>query len=349
MRCDRQKVAWKDSGEAGAGFPSALGTYRYRHSDLTLSSTFPLPELPSLPPACSNAKTDIEICLAGRAPALSDAPPPFLTLTGSSGTDWASCTKFRDAYVLRFHGLADFSVRADGARIACAQRRGARRPTLRHLLLDYVLPMTVNLRGREVLHAAAVLTPAGACAFLGPTGTGKSTLAASFHRTGYPVISDDGLLLTDTNHRIAALPTYPGLRLWRDAIRALYGNAPSTRPVTHYNAKQRSVLDDGTASFPAGPLPLAALYLLTRRNQASGRRGAARRPSIAPLPAREAVMALVESAFRLDVTDRAMMRRQFDFLSRVAAEVSVKRLVVPDRLRDVPLARAAVLNDLTLR
>ena len=66
-------------------------------------------------------------------------------------------------------------------------------------------------RSRLVLQAGAIDTPLGAIALLGRTGIGKSTLAASLARAGFPLIADDFLLLRDD---IVAVPSYPGLRLW---------------------------------------------------------------------------------------------------------------------------------------
>ena len=51
------------------------------------------------------------------------------------------------------------------------------------------------MHGRKALHASAVLTPAGVCAFAGPAGMGKSTLAvhlaAWLHDLGHRVVLAD--------------------------------------------------------------------------------------------------------------------------------------------------------------
>ena len=57
-------------------------------------------------------------------------------------------------------------------------------------------------------------------------------------------------------------------------------------------------------------------------------------------------MALVTCAFRLDVTDRAMITRQLEFLERVAACVPVRRLHVPNTLAVLPAVRAVILADI---
>ena len=53
------------------------------------------------------------------------------------------------------------------------------------------------------------------------------------------------------------------------------------------------------------------------------------------------------SAYRFDITDTAMLKRQFYFLARVAEQVPVKRLVMPDDFSALAEVRQAVLRDLS--
>jgi len=63
----------------------------------------------------------------------------------------------------------------------------------------------------------------------------------------------------------------------------------------------------------------------------------------------DALIGLVRAAYRLDITDRAMLRRQFQFLSRVAERVLVKRLIMPNAFSALSDVREAVLHDLSHR
>jgi hypothetical protein len=67
-----------------------------------------------------------------------------------------------------------------------------------------VLPMAVQLGGREVLHASAVGTAAGVVGFCAPSMTGKSTLAYQLSRRGYGLWSDDALAIDTTGTAIKA-------------------------------------------------------------------------------------------------------------------------------------------------
>jgi hypothetical protein len=69
-----------------------------------------------------------------------------------------------------------------------------------------VLPMAVQLGGREVLHASAVVAAAGVVGFCAVSMTGKSTLAYALSQRGYGLWGDDALAFDTTGTSIDALP-----------------------------------------------------------------------------------------------------------------------------------------------
>src|SRR5205807_10064457 len=128
--------------------------------------------------------------------------------------------------------------------------------TLKHLLLDQVLPLLLSQQGKLVLHASAVAGPGGALAFTGPSGHGKSTLAASFSTNGYELLTDDCLMVEDRNGSIFGTPLYPSLRLYPEVIRTLFPKQPASTPVTHYSSKQRLGLEHSIFRFQVQPVRL---------------------------------------------------------------------------------------------
>jgi len=270
-------------------------------------------------------------------------PQWYLRLRLPGGKTWFRSGKLANSYVLSFPGLADFVVDRSGSQIVCCNAsRDATIRTIRHLLIDQVLPLIVNLRGHEALHATAVATQRGICAFTGATGTGKSTLAGSFVLAGYPLVSDDCLAMAERK-TIVALPGYPGLRLWDDSIRGIGAPLQNSKPVAHYTVKSRWSRHASTNDFHSKPQRLARVYLLKR---ARSRRDSTR-IAIRPLAPAEALIGLIKVAYRFDITDPAMLERQFHFLSRVAEQVPVKRLVMPDDFSALADVRQAVLRDLS--
>ncbi|THJ19566.1 MAG: hypothetical protein CAF44_014950 [Nitrospira sp. CG24D] len=321
---------------------SAAGYRVYGH---LLSCTEALPELEPVSAHEAVARPDIEVRWVD-GPDRFDLPLSwFLTIPSTDNTPWMLCGKCSDGYVLRFPDLADFCVDRSGQRILCAPTATTPRPTVRHLLLDQVLPLALNQRGCEALHATAVVTAQGACAFVGPTGSGKSTLAASFALLGAPVLSDDCLLIEEQPSGIVAFPGYPGVRLWNDTVEALFSGQNRSVPVAHYTTKRRMAFDAESGQFSSAPAPLSRIYILLP--DSPSRLCDDSFPSlITPLAPRDVLMALIGSAFRLDITDRHMMVRQLQFFARVHARIPVRGLTLPDSYEALPAVCTAIVQDL---
>lgn len=115
-------------------------------------------------------------------------------------------------------------------------------------------------RGRLILHASAVESDQGAVVFVGPSGVGKSTLAAGFMQAGYPILTEDlcaiGLLPGD---RPQMFPAFAQIRLWRDVVEKLGYDRESMRPVWHKQDKYTVPIED---RLPTQPIPINAIYLL---------------------------------------------------------------------------------------
>jgi len=316
----------------------ARHTHRYRVCGLHIGSAIPFPELPAVSDAGGEFSPDIELEVGSNF-SLEDSREIVLTMEQPDGSPWLTCTRTHEGYRFHFPELADFLIDRQGRHVTFVAQPKTAPETIRHLFLDQVIPPLLNLRGREALHASAIQTASGACAFIGPSGRGKSTLAAAFHMAGYPVLSDDCLLLKDDPDRVLVEPAYPGLRLWDDGLEVVLGNTRSTLPVSHYTSKRRVSMRE---SDVMGCLPLRRVYLLVGYEEGDP----LTYPLIEPLSMRDAFMALVECAFRLDLTDQAMILRQMRVLERVAKEVPVKRLRIPEALGMLPAARELILQDL---
>jgi hypothetical protein len=313
----------------------------YTVCGLTIASEF---ELPELVVADGHAGPKLLVRLS-RPRARSDPHTDwFITWKFPDGQLWLSCGKVEGGYLLSFPDLADFRVDSNGREVVCHPGSDTPADTLRHLLLDQVLPLILNLRGREALHATSVLTPFGVCAFAGRAGAGKSTLAADFMRAGFPVLSDDCLGLERCGYEICVTPSYPGVRIWDDTRRALFGDATEGPSVAHYTSKSRVLPDERLRALPADPQPLTRVYSLI--GPVTGEGSNARDSKIESLGFGASLMELIKFAFRLDITDRAMLQRQFRFFEQVAGSVTVRRLRVHPGFSSLGAVRAAILADM---
>ena len=211
-----------------------------------------------------------------------------------------------DTYMLRFSNMADFVIAMGPQKIGVWAAPGTSMETLRHLLLDQVLPRVLAQQGRVVLHAGSVKIGDEVIAFVGETGSGKSTLTASFHAANYPLLSDDCLLLTPSEDSTLCLPTYPCIRLWPEAIDNLYAQAPQISPMAHYSNKQR-LISDTDAEYNSLQSCLTAIYLLASEPSIDNNNIIHNR-----LSSSEACIEIIRNSFHLDPTNRLLGSAAFE-------------------------------------
>lgn len=98
---------------------------------------------------------------------------------------------------------------------------GAERAEIEDVWVRSVLPLVVQARGTQVLHASAVRGRSGVVALCGTSTAGKSTLAAGLMRRGRAIVADDALAF-DVDDGEAVASTLPFLlRLRPDSAASL--------------------------------------------------------------------------------------------------------------------------------
>ena len=246
----------------------------------------------------------------------------------ADGGVWLEAGAIRGGYLLRYPGLIDFHL-SDAGRCVDAYPHADTPPTtVRHLFLAQVWPVLLSLRGHIVLHASAIRIGDRAVAFVGHTGQGKSTLAASFNREGYALVTDDILVLEWADDVVRAVPSYPEQRLWSDSADALTDAPETLHNVAHYTNKKALHLPLEERSFVERPVPLAAIFWL-EGTSGEVEASAAEEVSTMPLSLSEAYVALLDQVFRLDFSDQTRMRREVKQLTKLVHNVPVFRLRYP--------------------
>jgi len=301
----------------------------YRLADLTFDSEVPLPEVPSV--GTGTAECGLRVGAETR----SETCDWRHRLRDDSGATTLAWARRDDEIRLGFPGLAEFAIRDDASTIEIHTDPETPEVTLRHLVLDQVLPRVLSLRGRLVLHAGAVATPFGASLFLGDSGSGKSTLCAGFARAGHALLSDDSVVLRrSTAGAYEALPTYPGLRLWPASRARLIGNA-SGETVAHYTFKERFV-----------PTDLRAVEATAARRCFVLAESFGPDVTVEPLSPREAFLTLVRQSFVGELHDAGSAAALFERIAQVTESLSFRRLRYPREFSSLPEVQRAVLSDL---
>lgn len=282
----------------------------YRFAGLILSADFPVPELPR-----ATGRAVLRVSLGTRQ--RRDGRHSWRHVWRlPDRRAWMRVARMTRGHLVQFPGYAEFEV--SPAAIVCHPRAGVPIATVRHLLLDQLLPAILTSRARLVLHASAVAIRGGAIGFLGTAGVGKSTVAAALVRGGASIVTDDALVLDWNGDGVHAVPSYPGLRLWPDSRRLLGSWRPIRRArVAHYSRKER--WSGAGVPFCRSRLPLRALYVVTPGNVCR----------LVPLSARQSMLALVRHSMMLDATDPKTIKQGFELAARLVDRVPVARLIVP--------------------
>ncbi len=161
------------------------------------------------------------------------------------------------AFLMAVDGVARYLVR-EGREITVEPAPGGGE-AVAPFLLGSVLAACLKQRGILTLHASAIATDAGAVLFSGHSGRGKSTLLAALVQRGYPMLCDDVAgIAPEGGDRPLALPAYPCLRLWGDAVEALGWNGRPLRRVREGMDKFLAPVE----RFGKAPLPVRAVFVL---------------------------------------------------------------------------------------
>lgn len=194
--------------------------------------------------------------------------------------------------------------------------------------------MALRMQGQCVLHGNAARIGDQSIVWLGDKGAGKSTLSAAFQDAGYELITDDQVVLYPEASSWRPGYGVPGIRLWPDSLGHVSANTlEAYRQPFGDNVKGWLGTDLSERAEMKGP-PVSAICLIEPRQAAlSGIR-------ITPLSPgrclhtlhrhRLARLSLPLSPERLHV--------EFACLARLAADVPVYSVQLPDDLRFLPAA-----------
>jgi len=263
---------------------------------------------------------------------------PFHTWTMPDGSTWTEFHRLADRYLLRFPGLADFEISMADLGVVCRPVEGTSEATLLHLYLNQVQPLVLSKRGQLVFHGSAVDVGQAAIAFVGASGRGKSTLAASFATSGCSFLTDDGLVLEPRGTGYLVLPSHPSLRLWEDSEEALLTAGTPRAPALEYTTKAR-LLPGESLPFCDQPRQLAVVCFLGESD--------VDRTELTALTPSEALAEWTRHSFLLDIEERPRLAAHFRDVSALARQQIHYRLDYPREYALLPAVRSAILSKVT--
>src|SRR5262249_48682503 len=180
--------------------------------------------------------------------------PATLPETAVRGPNWAVDG---DQFFLHVPDIARFLM-VGGREILFQCESGVSEEDAAAFLLGSAFGILLIQRGNMVMHASAVAVAGRAVLFCGPSGIGKSTVAAALVRRGFPFVSDDVCHITfDPNGHPTVQPDGRALKLWADSIDALgleKGNVVRNRLQKYYVEPPGELIETA--------LPVTALYIM---------------------------------------------------------------------------------------
>lgn len=229
-------------------------------------------------------------------------------------------------------------VDEDGSRIWATWPDTATLEDTATYLLGPVLGFALRLRGTTSLHASAVVIEDMVVAFVGSSGSGKSTTAAAFARLGYSVLTDDVLALIDHGNEFMVQPAYPRVRLWPRSVEGLFGSEDALPKLTPTWDKRFLDLDSAFR-FQHEPLPLAAIYFL------DGNDTDPPQPRIEGVGLQEGLMSLIAHTSANYLLDKPMRAAEFEVLGRLAESIPMRQVYAGVEFADLPVLCEIIAAD----
>ena len=208
--------------------------------------------------------------------------------------------------------------------------------TITHLLADQVEPRILAHEGVFIVHASAIEVDGAVVLFVGDSGVGKSTLAASFDQSGIPMLCDDAVIVEFAKEQATGRALYPSLRLHPDSLEALLPDLhPSLAPAYH-GMKRRLDLPFQSRKIGAA-LPLAAIFSLVASRPTGG-------VAINAISPAELCMALVANCFSLNPADLNRAGKKLRVAGSIADRIPAFSLTYPRDYGLLPDVQAAILE-----
>ncbi len=221
--------------------------------------------------------------------------------------------------LLSIDSVARYCV-SGGNHITITPTPGATPESILIFLMGSAIGALLQQRKILVLHAGAITAKQSGMVFLGPSGIGKSTLAAGFHHRGYPFLADDVCAVDTTNEIPSIIPGFPRLKLWSDALKRMGKHKDSLTSILSRGDLEKYLLP--VDHQHETPIPINALFNLEVMDTKS--------VDITPLSGMAKIHPLIGNTYRPAFLDGLGIKKDhFQQCAAVAARVSVYQVTRP--------------------
>ena len=198
-------------------------------------------------------------------------------------------------------------------------------------VLGRVINILLYQRGHFLLHGSVAAVDGAGVAFIGFSGSGKSSLAAALYADGHRVLADDTVVVSFENSPLV-VPSFPWLKLtgWTLKTLELADDVDCDRERWYYIGDR----------FRRSKIPLESIYLVEEHQ-------GGRVPAVEDINSATTMEKILQHSAGEDlVRATETERRHFRECAQVAEAVDVKRLYRPDDLLQLPELARTVENAL---
>lgn len=235
-------------------------------------------------------------------------------------------------FIVWYRGVGSLFVETD--EITVSPHPAADRDSIEWLVTNLGLRLAFVARGAVVFHASAAIVDDALVSFAGPSGRGKSTLAAACYATGHLHHSDDLVpVFTPTEPDVPLVsPGPPRLRINTDVV-------PSLEPSpSHPEFDGEKALSNTSSRHSTRSRDMDVLYLVDDAD----------RIDIAEVPTQDAVFEILRRSYALyRDSDTDSARTHFQRCSELARSIGVRRLSRPRSLPKLPEVVRAIEADVS--
>ena len=279
--------------------------------DLNIASEIPLLNKPSF---INNINFDVNVYLDTRL----KAPNSKTQVTD------------KESIFYRRQDVGIFEI-IQGKEIRVKVNEGVIDQEVARILLGLPMGYLLMQRGLHVLHASVVNIDGLAAAFLGLSGSGKSTMASSFLQNNHSLLTEDIAAVNLSN--LMVTPAFPSLKIGQDTLDQL--DLPTRElKVAAADSRNRLIYEMDEKQFCKQPTKLKNCYLLEWGDQLS----------IEPVEAKQAFFDLFPHTFRpiTDTGSEELDIESFKKMTDFSNKVSVYKLTRPKSFASLDDCRVLV-------
>jgi hypothetical protein len=224
-------------------------------------------------------------------------------------------------FLLRVDSVARYYVR-EGRHIIIAPEPDAEDERILIFLMGSVFGALLHQRNILVLHAGAIEVNGRSVLFCGHSGVGKSTLAAGFHKRGYPFLADDVCAVALIDGKPAVIPGFPRMKLWADVLKKLDKDKDELKSVRWTQGLDKYFLP--VEPQHEEPVVLQAVFVLAATNTD--------KMEITALKGGQKIQPIINNTYRLRFLNGLGGKKEhFQQCAAVAAQTNVHKVIRPNK------------------